>query len=350
MRRLGKADTSFLRRYVYGMLGAKRPEVIVGPKPGVDNGVVRLGSGMVLVATTDPLSLIPSIGTKESARLSVHLLASDLATSGFPPKYGVFDFNLPPTMSPKEFGVYWKAFHTECHRLGLAVLGGHTGWFEGCDYTIIGGGVMFSTGPEREYVSSDMAEEGDELIVTKGTAISSTAILARSFPQTVRRALGQKTFQRAWNLLSKVTTVNDALTAISVGVHSQGVTAMHDATEGGILAAIIEVAQASHLGLEANIDSIPISEETRGVCRIFKIDPLSSLSEGALIIASKSFRASKIVQVLHSAGIDSQVMGRFTSPKGALYGTSGGKRFKLQYPKVDQYWKAFWTATKKGWR
>ncbi len=347
---MGKADPSFLRRYVYGKLGVKRPEVLVGPRPGVDNGVVRLGGGMVLVATTDPLSLIPSIGTRESARLSVHLLASDLTTSGFPPKYGIFDFNLPPKMSPKEFGVYWEAFHRECRSLGLAVLGGHTGWFEGCDYTITGGGVMLSTGPEKEYLSSDMAQEGDEIIITKGAAISSTAILARSFPWTVRRALGEKLFQQAWNLLPMVSTVKDALTAVSVGVHGEGVTAMHDATEGGVLAAIIEVAAASNLGLEADLDSIPMREETRWVCSIFNIDPFSSLGEGSLVIASKSFRASNVVKALRSARIDAQVVGRFTSTENAFYGTSKNKRFKLQYPKVDQYWRAFWTATRKGWR
>ena len=102
----GKVDRSYLDNVIYPRLGASRREIIVGPRFGVDNAVVKVGGGKVLVATTDPLSFIPGLRPLESAWLSVHLLASDLTTCGSAPQYGIFDFNLPPQMSNDQFAEY----------------------------------------------------------------------------------------------------------------------------------------------------------------------------------------------------------------------------------------------------
>jgi hydrogenase expression/formation protein HypE len=347
---IGKVSRSFLHRVIYPRLGASRPEVLRGPSFGVDNAVVKLGNGKVLVTTTDPLSMIPSLGTKDSAWISVHLLASDLATSGFAPQFGIFDFNLPPRMRDSEFSDYWKSFHLECRRLGLAIIGGHTGRFEGCGFTIIGGGVMWAIGEEDRYLSSNMAMEGDEILLTKSVAVGATGVLARTFPKTSRKALGPRLFEKASGYVHKMSTVKDALTAVSVGVREDGVTAMHDATEGGVIAAMLELAEASNLALELNLTSLPISQETQEICRLFRIDPFTSLSEGTLIIASRPNKTEKVMKSMSAAGIDARLVGRLTSNSRTHWGKGPKGHVKIHYPAFDPYWSAFWKATKKGWK
>jgi len=347
--KLGKFDQEYLRRVIFRRLGVKRREIVVGPRFGVDNSVVRIAKRSVLVATTDPLSFIPELGARSSAWLSVNLLASDLATSGFAPQYGIFAFNLPPSMNDRLFAEYWTAFHKECSRLGLAIVGGHTGKYEGCDYTIIGGGVLFAIGSEKEYLTSAMAREGDDIVLTKGAAIETTAILTRVFPRTIRRALGSRLFETARRYLKKVTTVKDALTARSIGVRQNGVTAMHDATEGGVIAAAMELAMASDLGMELDLDEIHVSQETEEVCRLFRIDPLTSLSEGSLIIACRPTKTKRLLNKLRSSGIDVEKIGKLTAQRRGIYGTCKQGRFRLHYPKSDPYWKAYWKAVRKGW-
>jgi hydrogenase maturation factor len=338
-----------MRDVIYQKLGATRRDVIVGPRHGVDNAVVRIGKGKVMIVTADPLSYIPALGAQYSAWLSVNLIASDLATSALPPQYGIFDFNLPPNMPESAFTNYWKHFHDECRRLGIAIIGGHTGRYQGCDYTVIGGGVMYAMGPEDRYLTSGMGQVGDELILTKGAAIETTAVLARSFPKTVKRALGSKLFEKARTYLGKVSTVKDSLTATSVGVHQRGITAMHDATEGGVLAAAIELATASGLGAMLDLPSIPISEETYAICKLFHIDPLFSLSEGSLLISCKRSKSEQVISRLKSANIDSTVIGHLTKSSRICGFTEKGVS-KLSYPKYDPYWKAYWTASKKHWK
>jgi hydrogenase expression/formation protein HypE len=348
--RLGKVDKSYLSNVIYPRLGAARNEIIVGPKFGVDNAVVRVAPGRVIVATTDPLSFIPGLKPKESAWLSVHLLASDLTTSGFPPQYGVFDFNLPPEMRNREFGEYWKSFHRECKRLGLGIIGGHTGRYQGCNYSVIGGGVMYAIGDENKYLTSSMARDGDDVVVTKGVAVETTAVLTRAFPLTVRKVLGHRLFEKAWSYLERVSTVSDALTAVSVGVHGEGVTAMHDATEGGFIAAILELAAASNLGASLDLSGLTVSEETRSICEFFRINPLTTLSEGTLIIASRPNRTTKIMRKLKSVGIESHMVGRLTSKTRSVQAQTKKGPIKVAYPKFDPYWKAYSNGKAKRWK
>lgn len=334
---------------VYRLNGKKRPEVLKGPQHGLDVSVVRLGKEKIMVATSDPLSYIPQVGPEASAWLSIHLLASDLTTTGFAPKYGLFDFNLPPAMGDSQFAIFWKAFHNECKKLGISIIGGHTGRYPGINYSVIGGGVLIATGSEKSYLTSSMAHSGDEVILTKGAAIETTAVLTRTFPRTVKKALGSKLFARAWNYLAKASTVRDALTASSIGVRRDGVTAMHDATEGGVIAGMIELASASDLGMIVNLESIPVSEETRALCDHFRIDPMVSLSEGSLIIASRPAKTDKILSKLTSAGISSSVVGKLTSKFRSCKAASGGGMRSLSYPDVDPYWKAYSKGIERGW-
>jgi hydrogenase maturation factor len=334
---------------VYRLTGKKRSEVLYGPQQGLDVSVVRLEKGKVMVATSDPLSYIPQVGPEASAWLSIHLLASDLTTTGFSPEFGLFDFNLPPAMGESQFAMFWKAFHNECKKLGISIIGGHTGKYPGIDYSIIGGGVLVATGSDKTYLTSSMAHSGDEVILTKGAAIETTAVLTRTFPRRVKKALGPKLFARAWNYLGKTSTVRDALTASSIGVRRDGVTAMHDATEGGVIAGMIELASASDLGMIVDLGSIRISEESRALCDHFRIDPMVSLSEGSLIIASRPAKTDRIRSKLTSAGIPSSVVGKLTSKfRGCKAATGKGLR-SLSYPDVDPYWKAYSRGIERGW-
>ena len=340
--KFGKPNAQYMSQTVYRLRGKKRSEVLKGPQRGLDVSVVRLGKGKVMVATSDPLSYIPQVGPEASAWLSIHLLASDLTTSGFSPVYGLFDFNLPPALGESQFAIFWKAFHHECKKLGISIIGGHTGKYPGIDYSVI-------TGSEKKYLASSMAHSGDEVILTKGAVIETTAVLTRTFPRRVRKALGPKLFARAWNYLGKTSTVRDALTASSIGVRRDGVTAMHDATEGGVIAGLIELASASDLGMIVDLKSIPVSEESRALCDHFGIDPMVSLSEGSLIIASRPAKTDKILSKLSSAGIPSYVVGKLTSKfRGCKADTGRGIR-SLSYPDVDPYWKAYSRGIERGW-
>jgi hydrogenase maturation factor len=271
MPELGKLSPKFLEDVILRKLGATRSELLHGPKFGVDNAVVRVSKGNVAICTTDPVSIIPALGVDNSAWLSVNLIASDVTTSGFQPAFAVFDLNLPPEIGDAELEAYWNGIDKACKELGVAIIGGHTGRFVGCNYTIMGGGFMMALGPEEKYLTSSMAQTGDILLLTKGAAIATTGILAYAFPNTIERNFGNTFLKKAQNYLHMSSTTKDALIAASVGVREEGVTAMHDVTEGGVLGGIFELISASGKGARIDKQAIHVAEETLRICELFQI-------------------------------------------------------------------------------
>lgn len=346
---LGKPQRRVLAQTVFRQMGAGSSEVVRGPRPGVDCSVLRLGESRVIIVSTDPVSFIPSLGPEESAWLSVHAVASDVATSGVPPRFALFELNLPPSLSDELLGRYWKSIHTACKNLGISIIGGHTGRFQGCDYTVVGGSTMFAIGNEAAYVTSDMARAGDDLIATKSAAIEATAVLARSFPRTVEKGLGRETLEKARSLFKKISVVEDALTAGSVGLREDGVTAMHDVTEGGVLSAVLEMASASGLGVVVDSESIPIMNEVNGVCSLFRIDPKFSLGQGSLIVASRPAHTEGVMKAFRRRRIPASIIGRLMKNRRSTMRVKG-KMIRLAYPSQDPYWGAYWNGIKRRLR
>jgi hydrogenase expression/formation protein HypE len=349
LSKVGKFSQELMEEIVYQRLGKRRHEILVGPNHGLDNAVVRLGSNQVLVVTSDPLSIIPELGLKDSAWLSVHLLSSDLSTCGFPPQFIMVNFSLPPHMKDEEFKEYWNAFDTECKKIGIAVLGGHTGRYIGSDYTVIGGGVMMTLAPEDRYLTSSMAKSGDLVIMTKGVAIATTGILARTFPKTIERAYGSSFLKRARSYFYQFSVVKDALMAASVGLRDEGVTSMHDVTEGGLLGAIYELTQASQAGIEIDLSNVIVTQEAKQVCKLFNLNPYMTLSEGTLIITVKQRKAQQVLRALKSSGTEAKIIGKMMESQHGRWMKMNGKLQPLTKPSTDPYWKAYWKARQEGW-
>lgn len=356
---LGKLPPGGFERLIAPHLGAARPEVLVGPRAGTDCAIVRLSAGRVMAVTTDPLSVIPAIGLAASARLACHLLASDLWTSGLPPAYATVDFNLPPTMSDGDLAGYWQAMSEEWARLEVAVVGGHTGRYPGCGEPIIGAATLIGVGDEGRYLTPAMASEGDRVIVTKGCAIEATAIAAHLIPKRMSAALAsagvadadaEAALARARASLAQVSVVADCRAALRVGVRDRGVSALHDATEGGVLGGLLELAKASGHDLRVQRDLIPISTEARAACEAWGgIDPWWALSEGTLVAAVRPTHAAAVLTALAEAGIPAAEVGEVLSGSGRLWLTEPGGVRAIDAPAPDPYWPAYDRAVREGW-
>ncbi len=347
---LGKVERGFMKDVILRNTGASSSARVVGPGLGLDNAVVALDDERVMIVTTDPLSMIPSLGMEESAWLTIHELASDLTTSAVRPQFAVLDYNLPPELSMEDFERYVRRMSDECRRLGITIVGGHTGKYPGCDFTIVGGGVVMGIASKDEYLTPAMAGDGDKVILTKGAAIETTAVLARAFPETVREKLGERLWRSASEYLQQCSTVEDALAAASVGLKAEGVTSMHDATEGGILGGLYELALSCGKRIVTDTKNIHISEESASLCVLFGLDPLVTLSEGSLIITCKTGKVAAIRDALRKKKIDSFVIGDVSDGQPGLWVRRGESMHGVTPPEHDPYWKAYSGAMRRRWK
>lgn len=345
---LGKINHTQFEDFLKQRCGKVRDEVRVGPDFGVDVSVVDLHGGKAMAMTSDPLSLIPSLGLEESAWLSVHLMANDMATTGFAPMFGQFVLNLPAHISKNDFEIYWNYIHQFCKDIGVSITGGHTGFIEGQNSTIAGGGTFITIAPKEEILVSKYAKSGDAILVTKTSALSSAAILAMSFPESVKNKVGKEFHYSASASFYDTSSLKDALAAVQI--ENSGVTAIHDVTEGGVLGAIYELVIASGNGAEIFNEKLPIGKVQSAVCNLFSLDPRYCIGAGSMIITCKKEKVSEIISRLETNHIPCTEVGKMTEKADGIKLIEKEKANDLMYFEEDPYWKAFFNACKNGWK
>lgn len=340
-QRTGKITSEIFEQVILRRLGAGDDQVVVGPRHGVDVGVVRVAPGTVMALTSDPVFVVPAYGWERAAWFAVHILASDAATSGLPLRWMAVDLNLPPEITDDDLVALWDAFSGTCADLGIAVVSGHTARYDGCNWPMAGGATCMSLGSEDAYVTPTMARPGDRVVVTKGAAIEATALFAATFPDRLAAGVGEGTVRAADALFEKMTVVPECRVAAAFGLRDQGVTSMHDATEGGVLGGLVEVAAASEVSLRIDLEAIPVRPEVRSVCDHVGIDPYVSISEGTLITTVRPDRAEAFVDALAAEGIESAVVGEVrAASEESVLSTPQGDR-PLAHPGLDPFWEAF---------
>ncbi len=343
---IGKISPEIFHELIYPRLGAKNQAVLVGPQHGVDVGIVEIGDKAVAL-TTDPVFIVPEYGWERAAWFAIHILVSDAVTSGLKPEFLSIDLNLPMEMTREQLEMVWDTMHRECERLGISVVCGHTARYENCHYPMVGGATVISVGRKDAYLTPKLAKAGDKIIITKGPAIEATGIFAAMFPKLIEANFGLEFSQRAEKVFYKMSVVADALTAVSVGVREEGVSAMHDATECGVWGGLVELSQAAGLGIRIEKEGIVLEDCVEEICSLLDIDPYASISEGTLIIACREHRAHEVVAALSQKGIRSSIVGQLLDPKHGMILVEEGKEKKLEHPLVDPFWAAFYGALKK---
>ncbi len=203
-----------------------------------------------------------------------------------------------------------------------------------------------------DYITPAMVQDGDDVIMTKGSAIEATAVLARVFPETVRHHLGEGVAKKAREHFHLCSTFRDAVVASSVGVRSEGVTSMHDATEGGVLGALFELARSSKRTLSVDRRKLILSKECESVCRLFGLDPFVTVSEGTLLATCRPHRSAEVLKRLSKNSIDAAVIGRAGKREwGRLMVRADSGRYSEHVPpKYDPYWEAYSQGVEKGWK
>lgn len=290
------------------LAGAKRfrtdSRVIVGPRIGEDAAVIDMG-GTCLVITSDPITF----ATDHLGWYAVQVNANDIAVRGAAPRWFLAVLLLPEkgTDDALVSGIF-EQIYTACEAIGCVVIGGHTEITLRLDRPIVVGQMIGEVDRER-LVTTGGARVGDALLLTKGIAIEGTALLAQE-REAELRSLGipDDTLQRAERLLFDpgIGVTKDAQQAVQVAqVH-----AMHDPTEGGLVTAIAELAQAAGVGVRIDRDAIPVLSECEVICSTLGIDPLGTLASGALLLSVAPADAPLVVRRLAQEGIACSQIGR----------------------------------------
>ena len=330
---LGKIPPEFFDKVIYPRLGVPDPAIIIGPRHGVDYGVLRFGDQCMSLAT-DPFFIVPAFGFARAAWFGFHIIFCDVAVSGLVPRYLSIDLNLPPEMTADQLEEMWESVHQEALKYNISVVTGHTARYAGCNYPMVGGATAIAVGPESELRGPHLVRPGDAVVITKGAAVEATGLLAVSFPNHFLKAGGPEFLKEAEDIYYQMSVLDDC----AIARQFPGVHAMHDATECGVWGGLYEMARAGEYGLRIDEAAIPIQPVIRRTADLFGFDPYCAISEGTLLLMIAPSEVDGLLMEYERNGIAASVVGEVTpAADGLKVVTADGSR-DLVHPVVDPYW------------
>jgi hydrogenase expression/formation protein HypE len=331
---LGKLPPELLER-ILKQAPVFDERLFLGPGTGLDCAVLDYGDRF-LVLKSDPITF----ATDEIGWYLVQINSNDIATTGAVPKWLMVTALLPegktsPDLVEKLSDQVFRA----CREYHISLIGGHTEITHGLDRPLLIG-TLIGEVARPNLVTPRGARPGDRILITKGVPVEGTAILAREFPSRLTDVLSAGEIETARLYLHQpgISILREAQIAVQTG----GVTAMHDPTEGGVAAALWELAKASNNTLEVDAGAVPIPALSQRICQVFGIDPLATIASGALLLTCAPDHASRVRQAILNAGIACVEIGAVLPGPPLVWETVAGKRrATLPYPERDEIARLF---------
>lgn len=324
--KLGKIPETILKRSVLNQIRHRREEVLVGSAIGEDCSILDLGQDQIIAMSTDPITgAVEYIGT-----LAVHNTANNIASSGADLIGIMLSVLLPESTCESQLRALISDVDRVCEQLHIEVLGGHTEVTKAVNQPVVTV-TGIGKGSKNNMIKTSGAMPGQEIVMTKWAGLQGTAILASAKEQELLTRYPAGFIDGAKRMLDYISVIPEAKVARELGVIS-----MHDVTEGGIFGALWEIGRASNVGLEADLQKIPLKQETVEICEFFDLNPYMLISGGCMLIVTDN--ANLLVDCLKEKGIEATVIGRIKEGNDRVIINGDERRF-LEPLKADELYK-----------
>lgn len=239
-----------------------------------DSAVLNVFDGRIAL-TTDSYVVNPlffpggNIGD-----LAVNGTINDLACSGAQPLGLTAGFIIEEGLEMEVLGAVAQSMGAAADRAGVAIVTGDTkvvgkGSADGLFINTAGVGVV----PEGVRIGPEQARPGDHIIVSGNIGEHGVAIMS------VREGIDFGTV-----VMTDSTPLHRLVAAMLASVADPNVIhALRDPTRGGLVAATVEIARTSGVGIELDEAKVPIPEAVASACGFLGLDPLQVANEGKLV-------------------------------------------------------------------
>ncbi|MGI6697557.1 MAG: AIR synthase family protein [Clostridia bacterium] len=320
----GKLPSNVLEKRILSSFRFKREEVLVRSKVGEDCSVLDFGE-YACVVSTDPITG----ASNEIGRLAVHISCNDVAANGVEPFGLLFTILAPEGTKLEVLQDIVRQAAEEAASLKVEIIGGHTEITPAVNRIVVSTTAIGRAAKDR-VVTSSGAKPGDYIILTKWAGLEGTAIIAHDFEKRLRGRMDDTLLESAQAMMGHISVVKEGLIAGEMGA-----TAMHDVTEGGVLGALWELAEASGVGLRIYQDKIPVRTETRAICEEFGLNPLKLISSGCMLITCRD--GEGMLEALNREGIPASIIGEVVEEGRTL--VSGEREMPIDPPESDELYK-----------
>ena len=250
-----------------------------------DAAVIQNGT---LAFSTDSFTVSPLFFNGANiGKLAVCGTCNDLAMMGAKPKYLTCSVIIEEGFEIRELEKIVKSMKDELEVNGVIVVSGDTkvvpkGAVDKIFINTTGIGEILYKG-----ISSNNITENDLILVSRDIGAHGATIFA------AREGMDLET-----SLKSDCASLYPQVKAlIDSGIK---ITALRDATRGGVSAVLNEWAKQSDICIEIEEEKIPICDEVKGICEILGFEAMSLANEGTFVLAIPKDDALKALEILQT--------------------------------------------------
>lgn len=176
-----------------------------------------------------------------------------------------------------------------------------------------------------------------DLILTKWAGIGGTVMLATEKEADLNQRFPNDYIEGAKQMTKDLSVIPEAATAGKSDIEETGgFLRMFPVGEGGVFATLWKLAEQFGVGLQIDLKSIPIRQETVEICNYYDINPYELQATGSMLICTD--RAEDVVALLEQEKIKATIIGKTTSGNDRLVINGEEKRF-LTPAGIDEIYK-----------
>jgi len=273
-----------------------------------------------LAFSTDSFTVFPLFfAGGDIGKLAVCGTCNDLAMMGAKPKYLTCSVIIEEGFSIRELEKIVRSMKKELEINGAIVVSGDTkvvpkGSVDKIFINTTGIGEV-----QKKGISSNSITEDDVILVSRDLGRHGASIFA------AREGIELNT-----DLQSDCASLYIQVEALLKA--DVKITALRDATRGGVSAVLNEWAKQSEVCIEIEEEKIPVSEAVYGICEILGFEAIDLANEGTFVLAIDKSDEAKALEILHGFENSSNAVkiGRVGDEyigKVVLHSSYGTKRF-----------------------
>ena len=344
--RIGKVKESILKRSVLRQLHNHSEQG--SPASGEDAGVLFMPEFMPEFSEKNGVAMAvnPVEGWTLAAKRAVYGAVNSMLAARANLKAISLSILMPQETEEKQLKALMKEIDSLCTQENILVLSGHTAVSPYVNTLILSVTAMGSIEENKKDIMADRAIIADSKVKTEQIAVAGTALdlvvvgtvgregaamLAAEYTKRLEERYASSYIETAKHLFD-----DGSMSAIADILQEKEVVSIHDVREGGIFAALWELAATKNVGLSVDLKNIPIRQHTIEICEYFNLNPYMLRSGGTLLLACAN--GARIVEKLKNARVEAAVIGQTTSGNDRLIHYDDEARF-LEPPKMDEYYK-----------
>lgn len=338
--KIGIISENVFKRSILQQIKTKREEVLIGAGPGEDCAVFSFSGepdGSVVVSCVRE-SAVETDKRKTAGveAVPVSYLLMDgvnvLAACGAEAVAATLGILLPADAEEEMLRELMTEAEKTCAGQGIQLAQARgrvtSAVTEPCaTITVYGKAAAGAAHMAEAYHTAKCAKPGHDIVVSKWVGLEGTVLLARRHRESLLERYPAWLVERAEAFDQYLSAVPEAAVAMK-----SGVCAMHLISEGGILAALWELAEGAGVGLTIDLKKLPIRQETVEICNHCNVNPYGLLSGGSFLMTSAD--GPGLVAALEAAGVCAVIVGKVTDSNDRLILNEDEVRY-LDRPRED---------------